>query len=170
MPGRVKGEQPGIREVGIGPSSMVSLIIADTRTSRLLAQHRPQTPPDHLIEADEDAWMGMLEVAEPAFERPVEIDNDGLEALPSRPPRLRTDRAFQLVEALLTHVTAATLEPVAEELEPVPLLPAVGDPRLCGVQRQPVFIHPRPSQCERRFGLGMAAGEDDEVSAYRTIG
>src|SRR5215471_10432166 len=163
LPGRVKREQPGIREVGIGPSSMVSPIIADPRTSRLLAQHCPQAPSDHLIELEEDAWMGVLEVAEPASERPVEIDDDGLEALTSRPPCLRPDRLLQLVEALLAYVTATTLKPVAEELESVPLLPTVGDPCLCGLQRQTVFGHPRPDQRQGRFGFGMAPGEDDEV-------
>ena len=70
---------------------------------------------------------------------------------------------LQLVEALLSHVTPAALEPIAEELEPVPLLPAVGDPRLRRVQREAVRCHPRPDQRESRFGLGVAAREDDEV-------
>src|SRR5215470_10368676 len=105
--------------------------------------------------------MGMLEVAEPALERPVEVDDDGLQAVPSGSPRLRTDRLLQLVEALLAHMTAAALEPIAEELKPVPLLPAVGDPRLLGMQREAVRRHPRPDQRERRFGLHVAPGEDD---------
>src|SRR5207245_7346239 len=101
----------------------------------------------------EDARIGVLEVAEPALERPVEINNDDLQALPSGSPRLRADCLLQLVEALLAHVTAAAVEPIAEELEPVPLLSAVGDPRLLGVQREAVRGHPRPDQRERRFGL-----------------
>src|SRR6266511_5688312 len=142
---------------------MVGPIVTDARTVLLLAQHGPQAPPDHLIEVEEDARVGVLEVAEPAFERPVEIDHDDLQALPSGPPCLLADRLLQLVEALLSHMTTAAFEPVAEELEPVPLAPAVGDPRLLGVQHEAVRSHPRLDQRERRFGLRLVPGEDDEV-------
>src|SRR6266704_2232494 len=141
---------------------MVGSIIAHTRTAFLLAQHGPQSPPDQLVEIEEDVRIGVFEVAEPALERPVEINDDDLQALPSASPRLLADRLLQLVEALLAHVTPAALEPIAEELEPVPLLPAVGDPRLLGVLREAIRGHPRPDQRERRFGLHVVSGQDDE--------
>src|SRR3954452_5083159 len=142
---------------------MVGSIIAHTRTAFLLAQHGPQSPPDQLVEIEEDARIGVLEVAEPAPEGPVEINDHDLQALPSGPSRLRTDRVLELVEALLSHMTTAALEPIAEELEPVPLLPAVGDPRLLGVQREAARGHQYLDQRERRFGLHVAPGEDDEI-------
>src|ERR1700733_801931 len=100
--------------------------------------------------------MGVLEVAEPACERAIEIGNDDLQALPSGPPRLIANRLFQLVEALLSHLTAAAFEPIAEELKSVPFLPAVGDPRLRRVQRKTIRHHPRLDQRECRFGLLLA--------------
>src|SRR5262245_60399420 len=106
---------------------MIRPILADAGTTLLLAQHGSQTPSDQLIEFEGDARTGMLEVPEPALERPIEIDDDDLQAFPTGPPRLRADRLFQLVEALLAYMTPAALEPIAEELEPIPRLPAVGD-------------------------------------------
>src|SRR5262245_63968694 len=101
---------------------MIPVVVADARTFVLLAQHGPQAPPDHLIQLEEGARTSVLEVPEPAPECPVEIGDHDLQALPTGPPRLLPDRLLQLVQALLAHVTPAALEPVAEGLEPAPLL------------------------------------------------
>src|SRR5215216_6868236 len=142
---------------------MVGSIVADAWFVRLFAQYRSQASPDHLIEFEEDARMGMLEVAEPASERPVEITDDDPQAFPASSSRFLADRLLELVEALLAHMTTAAFEPVAEELKPIPLLPAIGDPCLRRMQREAIRRRPRPNQRECRQGLDVPPGEGDEV-------
>src|SRR5882672_9079198 len=142
---------------------MIGVRLTEPCPARLFTQHRPQASPDQFVQFEEDTRVGVLEVSEPASERPVEIGNDEREALPAGPPRLLADRLLQLVQTLLAYVSAIALEPVAEELKSVPLLPAVGDPRLLRVQCEAVRRHPCLDQRERRFGFRVAPGKDDEV-------
>ena len=82
-----------------------------------LAQEGSQPAPDKSIELTEGLAMGMLEGAEPATQRRIEIGDETLEADAPRPTRLVPHPILEAREALLAHVTPAGFEPVAEELE-----------------------------------------------------
>src|SRR5208283_4054340 len=86
--------------------------------------------------------MGVLEVGEPTAQHPVEVGHDARETLAPRAPRLLPDAVLELGQTLLAHMTLACFEPIAEELEPLPRLPAIADMRLLGMQREAVFTHP----------------------------
>ena len=87
MPGCVKREQPSIREVGIWPALLIVDGAPDARSLLLFAQERAKPATDELVEIDEGAGLGELEVAEPAAEHPVEVRDDDIEAVAPRPPR-----------------------------------------------------------------------------------
>ena len=70
---------------------------------------------------------------------------------------------LELVQALLAHVTLAGFERVAEELEPLPRLPAVADTRLFGMQREAVFAQPGAHLREGGVRLLARPAQDDEV-------
>ena len=108
----------------------------------LLAQDGAQPSPDKPVELAEGGVMGMFEVAEPAAQQRVEILHGAGEAVAACAPRLLSYAVLERVQALLAHLSPAGFETVAEELEPLPRLPAVTDMRLCGVQRETVFAHP----------------------------
>jgi hypothetical protein len=60
-----KGEQPLIREEGIGPSPVVCSAVSHRRPPILLAQNGTQPSPDEAVEYAEQARSGMLEVSKP---------------------------------------------------------------------------------------------------------
>ena len=95
-----------------------------------------------MVEPFESDAMGVLEVGEPTAQHPVEVGHDAREFLAPRAPRLLPDAVLELGQTLLTHMTLACFEPIAEELEPLPRLPAIADMRLLGMQREAVFTHP----------------------------
>ncbi len=76
----------------------------------------------------------MLEVAEPAAQRPIEIGDDAGEAVAARALRLLADRILEAGQALLADEASSGLEPVAKEVEAFPGLPAVADIGLVRVQ------------------------------------
>src|SRR3981189_2850922 len=84
--------------------------------------------------------MGVLEVAEPAPQRPIEIDDDAGEAVAARAFRLRSDAVLEAGEALLGAAPPAGFDPVAEEVEAFPELPAVADMGLVRMQTQAVVV------------------------------
>ena len=139
----MKCEQPGIREVGIWPAFVDLDAEAECDTLVLLEQERTQPPSDEAVEILEGGWIGLLEVSEPTPQHPVEIDDHDCEAVASCPFRLIPDAVLELVQTLLAHEAPAGFEPVAQELEPFPRLPAVADMRLGRVQRQAIGRDPR---------------------------
>src|SRR3970282_1324640 len=71
-PGCVKCEQPVLCEVGIGPQPTATETLPDVRPLHpLLQQQGSQPTPDRSVDGLEDMRMGMLEVAEPAAQRPI---------------------------------------------------------------------------------------------------
>src|SRR5712691_10475861 len=64
LPGRVKREQPGIGEEGVGPEAMVIASCSESGPMGLPAQDRPQPSADELVEHDERAGMRVLEVSD----------------------------------------------------------------------------------------------------------
>ena len=59
------------------------MIMTTDAETRALAQEGTQPTPDHLVELYKGLRSGLLEVAEPAAKRPVEVGDDHLQALPS---------------------------------------------------------------------------------------
>src|SRR5882757_3942943 len=157
-----KGEQSLIREEGVRPSLMVGFASSEPRPLVLLAQDGTQPPPNETIKAAELEWRGVLEIAEPSPQRRIEVRNDPREAVTSAAVRFGPHLVLDRYQALLSHQPATRLEPVAEEFESLSRLSAVDDPRLVRMQHQAVLAHPSPHQIERRFGLDMAAGKNDE--------
>src|SRR5277367_51156 len=107
--------------------------------------------------------MGVLEVGEPAAQRPVEVLDDAFEALAPRALRFGSDAVLQLVQTLLAYVTFAGLEPVAEELETLSRLPAVADVRLLGMQHEAVLVHPGAHGLEGGLRLLERPAQDHEI-------
>src|SRR5258708_30413869 len=67
--------------------------------------------------------MSVLEVAEPAAQRPIEIDDDAGEAVAARAFRLRSDAVLEAGEGLFSGAAAARFEPGAPGLEGLPPRP-----------------------------------------------
>src|SRR5712691_5737685 len=117
---------------------MVGLTAPEAGTFLLLAQERAQPSADELVEHDEGAGIGMLEVAEPAAQHRVEFFDDPREADPARSSRLRPDVVLEAGQALLADKALSGFKPIAEELEAFPRLPAVAHVRLVRMQTQAV--------------------------------
>src|SRR5215471_20941760 len=94
---------------------------------RLLEQDRAKPPANELVEHAEGVRIGVLEIGEPAFEDRVQALDDPRVALPAGSSRPRPDLVLELVDALLADPTLSGFEPVAEELKPLPGLPAVAE-------------------------------------------
>jgi hypothetical protein len=131
LPSCVECEQPGLREECVGPALMIVATSPEARPLLLLAQERSQPSADEPVDSDEGARIGVLEVAEPTAERPVEIGDDASEAVAARALRLLPDFVFEAGQALLADKPPAGLEPVAEEVEAFPGLPAGGCQERC---------------------------------------
>ena len=130
-----KGEQSLIREEGVGPSLMVGFASSEPGPLVLLAQDGAQPTPNETVKVAELEWCGVLEIAEPSPQRRVEIRDNPREAIPSAAARLGPHLVLERCQALLSHEPATRLEPVAEEVESLPRLSAVNDPRLVRMQR-----------------------------------
>ena len=70
---------------------MIVATSPEARPLLLLAQERSQPSADEPVDSDEGARIGVLEVAEPTAERPVEIGDDASEAVAAR---MRENRPY----------------------------------------------------------------------------
>src|SRR5690625_611646 len=163
LPGRVKGEQPGIREVGVGPAYLIGPGESETGPLFLLAQDGAQPPAYELVQALEGVAAGVLEVAKPTSQYRVQSVDDPRQALPARPSRLLPDLAFETGEALLADIASAAGEAVAKELEALCRSPTVDDVGLVRMQAKAVLRHPFLDRRERGLGLFLAPAENHEV-------
>src|SRR5215204_5290141 len=128
--GCVKGEQSLSGEEGIGPAFMIGVTAPGAWPLLLLAQEGTQPSSDEAVHLGEGRMVGMLEVAEPASQRRIEVADDARQAVAARAPRLVSHLVLEPVEALLAHPSPASLEPVAQELEALAGQAAVADVRL----------------------------------------
>lgn len=135
-----KGEQSLIREEGVRPALLVGFTSSEAGPLVLLAQDGTQPAPNELIKGAELEWRGVLEVAEPSPQRRIEVRNDPREAVTSAADRFGPYLVLERFQALLSYEPAPRLEPVAEEIESLPRLSAVDDPRLVRMQRQALTI------------------------------
>src|SRR6516165_6275144 len=108
--GCVQCEQPSLREEGIWPALMISSALSEARSLVLFAQECTQPSPNELIEPNEGERMGMLEVAKPAAQRPIKVDDDAFEAIAARAPRLLPDLVFEVCQAGLADKTASSFK------------------------------------------------------------
>src|SRR5260370_39162054 len=109
---------------------MVGLTASEAGTLFLLAQERAQPSADELVEHDKGAGMCVLNVAEPATQRPIEVGDDAREAVAARASRLHSDAVLETGHALLADQTSTGFEPIAHEVEAFPAIPAITDMRL----------------------------------------
>src|SRR5271168_5591033 len=76
-----QGEQPLIREEGIGPLQMVRFAAPHRRPPILLAQDGTQPPPDEAVEDAEYVRPGVFEVAKPPSHQRIEVGDDPLQVI-----------------------------------------------------------------------------------------
>src|ERR1700737_1669966 len=133
-----QGEQSLVREEGVRPSLMVGFASSEPGPLVLLAADGTQPSPNETIKVAELEWCGVLEIAEPSPQRRVDIRDDPREAVTSAAYRFGPPLVLERFQALLSHEPAPRLEPVAEEIESLPRLSAVDDPRLVRMQRQAI--------------------------------
>src|SRR4029077_18569588 len=98
--GSGQGQVPVRGKVRIRPPLMIPATTATT-PARTLAQKTPQAAADPAVHRRERGVVAMLEVSEPAPQRPVEVRNDTRQRPPVRPLRFRPDGGLELVQALL---------------------------------------------------------------------
>jgi hypothetical protein len=81
----------------------------------------------------------MLEVAESAAQRPIEIDDNALEAFAARAFRLLSDAVLKAGQALLPDESPTGFEPITEEVEAFPGVP-VANMGLVRMQAQAIVV------------------------------
>ncbi len=101
LPGRVKREQPSVREESVGPAHVIGMTAAKAWTLFLLAQEGAQPSPHQSVQPFEDRVMGVLEVVEPAAQDRVQTGDDLFEAVAPGPFRLGPDLVPRLREGRL---------------------------------------------------------------------
>src|SRR5215472_5092250 len=145
------------REEGIGPALVIGLASSEAGPLLLLAQDGTQPSSHKAVDGAEHTRRRMLEVAIPAAQRRIGVTDDPTQAVASGADRPASHLVPERLQALLANQPPACLEPIAEEVEPLPRLLAVADPRLVRVQRQPVLRHPCLNLAQGSFGLRLAA-------------
>src|ERR1700731_5323253 len=142
---------------------MVGLTASEAGTLVLLAQERAQPSADELVEHDKGAGMCVLKVAEPATQRPIEVSDDAREAVAARASRLHPDAVLEAGQALLADQTPTGFEPIAEEVEAFPGIPAIADMGLVRMQTQAVVVDEGTNLRQGGLGLFAALAENHEV-------
>src|SRR5260370_15218105 len=111
--GSVKGEQPAIREEGVGPLPVVGFASSDAGALVLLAQDGAQPSADEAIDDAKQSRCGMLEVAKPSPQHRVEVTDDPFQGVAAAADRLAPHFVLERLQALLAHQPATRLNPVA---------------------------------------------------------
>ena len=110
-----------------------------TPSSLPVSQDTAQPPADPVVKCRERVAMTVLEVFEPAPQRPVDVGDDGLKTVPVGAPGLATHRVLELLQALRTRPTRTRLEVIPQEVKAA-RLGGVHDPRLGRVERREVDV------------------------------
>src|SRR5271167_3979479 len=126
------------------------------------AQQATQPHAHPFVQGDEREAMTVLEVLKPASQGPVQVGEDGLQALPVVTPGLSSNRVLELAQALLARPTIAALEVVAEEVKAANL-PGVHNPRLDRVQGQSHREGPIPHHFQPLLGGYLSPAKHYEV-------
>src|SRR5208337_2615379 len=152
--GRDQGEQPLLGKEGRWPLDIIPSSSAALATLPM-TEETAQAPPHPVIQIREDKGTAMLEILKPAAQGPVQIRDDGRQALPVGAPGLGPDRVFQLSQALLPGPTFAPLKMIAQKVEAA-CLRSVDDPCLGRVQAQCGAYRPAPHPFQRLAGFRLA--------------
>ena len=118
--GSLQAEQPMFGKEAIWPSRLIRTAhVGDPLQLLLLAQQTPQSAAYPAIQRAEGPRSAVLEVAEPAPQRRIEVVDHPLQATSRRPHRLRPNGVLELLQALRTRPAPARLEAIPEELKPI---------------------------------------------------
>src|SRR6058998_1958008 len=98
--GGLQVEQPMFCEEGIWPALVIDAA-GDAPPLGAFAQEASQPPAYPLVERTERRVVAVLEVSEPAAQRPVEIGDDARQAVPRGAFGLVADRVLELSDALV---------------------------------------------------------------------
>ena len=158
-----QGEESQASEEGIRPASMVLLAAPEARTLLAFTQTRPQAPAHEAIEPRKGPRRRVLKVLKPAPQHRVQLLDDLFQRHRPGTPGPLPDAVLQRLQALAAHRPPPTLEPVAQELKPLPRLQTVAHVRLVRMQPQAIRFDPPPHPRQRRLGLRLAAAEDHKV-------
>src|SRR5205085_8112414 len=126
------------------------------------ALDRAQALSHPLVFLLEDVGYAMLEVFEPAPQRPIHIGDDLTHRMWIEPPRLVTDHFPEFVPALVARPAIAALEVVSQEVEPA-FLAGIDDARLGRVQRQSRRLRPLAQLFQHLLGFLLAPTQNDKV-------
>ena len=159
--GRSQGEQPELRKVGIGPALMIRSA-SPTSQAMPMAQDAAQTHAHPVVQRGKRALIAVLEVAKPAVQGSIQIDDGGLQALPARAPGLGSNRVSKFPFTLPTRPFSALLEMVTEKIE-APRLGGVHNSRLDRMQHQSGLCRPALHLFQRLLSFPLRATQHHEV-------
>src|SRR5258707_15042016 len=137
--GHLQTKQPVVGEVSVGPPLMVRAT-ASTLATRALPEDAPQATAYPTVQIRVDVPEAMSEVPKPSLQRRVQPPDDRHQAVPVGAVRLRTNRLFDLSQALLPRQPKPAAKLVAQKGEA--FRPCVHDRRLGRMQRQAVVLNP----------------------------
>src|SRR5208282_5633975 len=156
-----QGEQPVLGKEGRWPMDIIPTSAAAV-TALAVSEDAAQSPQHPVIEVGEDEFSAMLEVLKPAAQSPIQVRDDGREALPVRAPALDTNRVLQLGQALASGPTFPPFEVIPQKVEAA-FGCGVYDPRLGRVQLQSRCRGPALYPFQRLAGFRLAPAQNHEV-------
>src|SRR6516164_8429792 len=111
------GEETLLGQESMGPALMIR---TPTASFPLAAEAQQATQPHAhpFVQGDEHESTTVLEVLKPASQGPVQVREDGLQALSVVTPGLGPNRVLELVQALLAGPTFAACEVITQEVKP----------------------------------------------------
>src|SRR6516162_9608339 len=130
-----------------------------------LAAEAPQATQPHahpFVQGDEHESTTVLEVLKPASQGPVQVREDGLQALSVVTPGLGPNRVLELVQALLAGPTFAACEVITQEVKAA-VLRGVHHPCLDRVQGQSHGRGPVPHPFQRLLSGYLSPAKYHEV-------
>ena len=145
----------------VRPALVVAAASASPSTVPL-AKDAAKPHPYPGVEPGERGCVAVLEIFKPASQRPVDIQDDCVEAMAVRAPGFGANRVSEFPQALRSRPTIAELEVVAEEVKAA-TLSGVDDAGLVRVERQAGGFRPPVDVFQCSSGVGLAAAEDHEV-------
>jgi len=116
---------------------VITKAVTLTRTMKLSAQDRAQTPTNESVDGREGVAAGVLERAEPATQDWVDRRNDALHRIAPMMLGHGPDFIPQSHQTLHAHPTLVRLEPLTQKLEPMTLQPAIPNEGLSGCRVKP---------------------------------
>src|SRR5437870_3882403 len=114
--GHLQTKQPLVGEVSIGPPLMVRAT-ASTLATRAFPEDAPQTTAYPTVQVRVDVPKAMSEVPKPSVQRRIQPPDDRHQTVPVGAVRFRTNRLFDLVQALLPRQPKPTAKGVTQKVK-----------------------------------------------------